>query len=80
MWQIRAVPRWLEGSLPETLSSLSRSMGFFNGVLGFVMAVWAVCGLDGGFGCCGSCGGFGGVKQVVGLDVVGQVVAMWVRW
>ena len=40
IWQIRAVPRWLERSLVETLSSLSRSMGFFNGVLGFVMVVW----------------------------------------
>ena len=26
--------------LAETLSSLSRSMGFLNGVLGFVMVVW----------------------------------------
>ena len=40
MWQIRAGPRWLERSLAETLSSLSHSMGFFNGVLGFVMVVW----------------------------------------
>ena len=40
MLQIRAVPRWLERSLVETLSSLSRSMGFFNGILGFVMVVW----------------------------------------
>ena len=58
--------------MAETLSlSLSLSLGFFNGVLGFVMAVWVVCGSDGGFGCRGSCAGFGGVKQVVGLDVVG---------
>ena len=46
MWQIRAVPRWLEGSLSETLSSLSRSMGFFNG----------------GFGICYGCVGCGWVR------------------
>ena len=59
--------------LAETLSSLSRSMGYFNGGLGFVMAVWVMCGSDGGFGCRGSCGGFGGVKQVKVIGCVGRV-------
>ena len=47
--------------------------------MGFWGLLW-LCGSDGGFGCHGSCGRFGGVKQVVGLDAVGQVVATWVRW
>ena len=59
--------------LVETLSSLSRSMGFFNGVLGLVMAVWVMCGSDGGFGCRGSSGGYmvGHVVEVMGCVAAG---------
>ena len=47
---------------------------FFLGL--FMVVVVVAGGCSGGLGC-GSGGGFGGMEQVVDLDGVGQVVAVW---